>query len=127
MKKRFRCKIGIHFVNHITFAYGRTNSVEKIYFIRSCKYCNCEVLCGSKTIDWEKPDQGIQEIYRGHTYIIIKDDSCRSLGIKCLDCGKTSYSEGGVEFKFCGRCVKYHHDNKKISELVKERHKKWII
>lgn len=32
------------------------------------------------------------------------------VGIKCLQCGLTSWHSKDVEFKYCGNCNKFHED-----------------
>jgi len=41
------------------------------------------------------------------TYEWIKKDS-KTIGIKCLVCGLTSYGEDDIKHKYCGRCHIFH-------------------
>lgn len=55
-------------------------------------------------IKWDACKQFKVAPKREHSYEIAEDKSW----IKCLECGKTSYSSGDVENLYCGHCHKFH-------------------
>lgn len=43
----------------------------------------------------------------GITYLILTDDH-GNRGITCLYCGRTSWSDGDVQHKYCAYCKRFH-------------------
>lgn len=56
------------------------------------------------------------------TYEIVTSKDGKQKGIKCLDCGLTSWHYKDVEEKYCGNCHEFHE----LKEKMKKLNKKYI-
>ncbi len=43
-------------------------------------------------------------------YRLNKDENDKVISITCTTCEMTSYSQGDIDHKYCGKCHKYHLD-----------------
>jgi len=52
-------------------------------------------------------------VYTSAGYRLEVNDDTGEVGIRCWDCGLTSYNINDIAHRFCGRCDKYHGKKKK--------------
>jgi ribosomal protein L37E len=41
-------------------------------------------------------------------YVFTVTERLHQQGIKCLECGRTSYNPNDIKFLYCGHCNKFH-------------------
>jgi hypothetical protein len=54
------------------------------------------------------------------TYKIVTSKDGKQKGIKCLDCGLTSWHYRDVEEKYCGNCHEFHEQKERIKNMKKK-------